>query len=157
MSSAFDPASFLSATTTEAAKARPPLPAGRDFLATIGEPKGRQVQGKKDATKQYIFIDFPMEIDLSVDPALRDAIGQDKVILTYGTSLDVTDGGAIDWAPGRNTGLRLMRNALNMNNPGDPFNIQAMQGRTIRVTISHEEYPEGSGEFRDRIKSVAKP
>lgn len=155
--SAFDPSSFLSATTTEAATRRPPIPAGRDILAIIGEPKVRKVQGKKDPTKEFIFVDFPMEIDLTGVPDIQKHVGQDKVTLTYGTSLDTTDSGALDWSPGRNTGLRLMRTALDMNVPGQPFNILAMQGRMIKVRISHEEYPEGSGEFRDRIAAVAKP
>jgi hypothetical protein len=152
----FDPNTFLSATTTEAATRRPPIPAGRDFVATIGEPKARQVQGKKDASKSYVFIDFPMEIDLTQAPDVQKLVGQDKVQLNYGTSLDMTEGGALDWTPGRNNGLRLMRTALDMNIAGQPFNILAMQGRQIRVKISHEEYPEGSGEMRDRVSAVAK-
>lgn len=156
MTTSFDPNSFLSATTTEAATRRPPIPAGLDLIATIGEPKARQVQGKKDVTKSYLFFDFPMEIDLTQNPSARQVVGQDKVTLTFGTSVDITEGGAMDWSPGRNTGLRLLREALGMNKPGEPFSPLMAQGRLIKVRIKHDEYPEGSGEFRDGIAAVAK-
>ncbi len=50
-----------------------------------------------------------------------------------------------------------MREALDMNKPGEAFSIRNMQGRQIRVKIKHEEYPEGSRNLQDRIAGVAKP
>jgi len=44
----FDPSQFLDATTTEALVKRPPLPAGQDFIGTIGEPKVRGWESKKE-------------------------------------------------------------------------------------------------------------
>ncbi len=154
--SVFDPKQFLDATTTEAATRRPPLTAGQDYLGTLGEPKARNVQGKKDPSKSYTFLDFPVTIDLTLDPKEQKRVGQDTVNLVYGVSLDTNDTG-IDWSPGKNTGLRLMREALDMNKPGEAFSIRNMQGRQIRVKIKHEEYPEGSRNLQDRIAGVAKP
>jgi hypothetical protein len=155
--STFDPNQFLTATTTEAATRRPPLTAGSDFIGTLGAPIARPVQGKKDPSKSYTFIDFPVAVDLTAAPAERERIGQDTVNLRYSVSLDITDGGAIDWAPGRNRGLGMLREATGLNQPGKAFSIAQLEGRMIRVKISHREYPEGSGEVVDQIASVAKP
>jgi hypothetical protein len=153
--STFDPNKFLDAVTTDAATRRPPLNPSIEYRGTVGEPKMRNVQGKKDPSKSYIFMDVPITIDLTANPAEHKRVGQDKVTLVYGVSVDVNETG-LDWSPGKNTGLRLLREALNMNKPGEAFSIRNMEGRDLRVVVRHEEYPERSGEFQDRVKSVAR-
>src|ERR1700691_1747106 len=106
--SAFDPNQFLDATTTEAASRRPPLTAGKDFIGVIGEPKARTVAGKKDPSKSYTFLDFPIAVDVTADPKEHARIGLDTVNLSYSTSMDLNDTG-IDWSPGKNNGLRMLR------------------------------------------------
>jgi hypothetical protein len=151
MSSVFDVETFLDATTTEALQRRPPLPAGMDFVATLGEPKGRQ--GEKDG-KAWRAIDFPVEIDLAAYPDVQKAMGGlAKVTLKYGFIIDVNDGGMIDWSVGKNNGLRRLREATNMNVAGQAFNMRAMQGRMIKVKINHREF---QGDMLDEVASVAK-
>lgn len=145
----FDPSTFLDATITEASTKRPPLPAGEDFVGTIGDVKSRSWTGKKDPTQSGIALDIPVEIDLTGRPEF----GIPKVILNDSIMLDLTADGSIDMAPGRNGKLRRYREALGMNVAGQPFSPRAMQGRLIKVKISHRPY---EGELYDEIGGVAK-
>jgi len=149
--SIFDLDSLLNATTTEALERRPPLPAGSTFVGILGEPKGRN--GEKNG-KTWTAVDFPVEVDLTTDPAAVKAVGTDKLVMKLGIMLDLNEGGMIDWGKGKNNGLRRVREALDMNQAGKPFSIGAMQGRPIRVVISHREH---EGEIFDEIGSVSKP
>lgn len=153
--SGFDPEKFLHETTQEAATRRPPLTAGKDYLATIGTPKMRQNAGKKDPSKSYVFLDLPVTIDLTADPAEQARVGQEKVGLNYSVIVDFNETG-LDWAPGRNGGLRGVRDATGTNTKGQSFSISSLEGRQIRVKIKHREYPEGSGELQDDVAGVAK-
>jgi len=149
--STFDPSSFLDATITEPSVKRAPLPAGRDFVGIIGEIKARTWVGKADPSKSGVVMDIPIELDLSAYPDVN--IGATKVTLTDGIMLDMTDSGGIDTAPGKNGKLRRYREALGMNTAGQPFSFRAMQGRTIKVKISHRTY---EGDIFDQVDSVAK-
>lgn len=151
--SKFDPSSLLDITTNDALTRRPPLPAGLELIGEIGEPKPRQSPGKQDPTKVYTFLDIPITVDLSSDPKLMEEQGTDKVTLTYGISLDINEAGNIDSSPGKNGRLRQLRDALGLNDPGKSFNLRMLQGRQIRVVISHRTY---ENELYDEIKSIAK-
>ena len=139
--SAFDVDSFLDAQTTQASEKRPPLPAGSEYTATIGEPVGRS--GEKDG-KPWAAIDFPMVLDLPDGGSLT---------MKYGAFLDVTDSNEIDWSAGRNSGLRRLREATGLNDKGRLFSIRALQGRQVKVKIKHRLY---EGEIYDEIGAVAK-
>jgi hypothetical protein len=144
----FDPSVFLDATITEVQVKRPPLPAGADFIGTVGEPKFRQNQGKQDPTKVYTSVDIPILLDTSL------VEGQPKTLtLNYGFLLEITEQGTIDTGPGKNSKLRLLREALGMNTFGTPFNFRAAQGRTVRAKIGHREY---NGEVYDEVVAVSK-
>jgi hypothetical protein len=150
----FDPSSFLDASITEPTTKRLALPAGMDFVGTIGEPKARTWQGKTDPSKGGVVVDVPVEIDMSQYPQIAEQIGSNgKITLTDGIMLDMTQAGGIDNSPGKNGKLRRYREALGMNNPGEAFSFRGMQGRMIRVKIKHDTY---EGEIYDRIDSVAK-
>ena len=151
--SMFDPTLFLDATTTEAAQRRSPLPAG-EYLGTIGELKApRKVQGKQDPTKEYIFMDVPVEIDLLAYPAAQQVVGLPKLTLVYGVSIDVSPAGGFDWSPGKNNGMRALREATGNNVAGKPFAPRMLQGQMIRVRVIHEPYQD---QIQDKIQSVAK-
>jgi len=149
----FDPSAFLDSTTTEANSKRGPIPAGADVTAVIGEPKARTWTGKSDPTKGGIVVDVPLEIDLSAYPELQSVVGLPKVTLTDGIMLDTTPNGGIDNAPGKNGKLRRYREALGLNEAGQPFSFRMMQGRMIKVKIKHRTY---EGEIYDEVDSVAK-
>lgn len=151
----FDPDTFLGATLTEANVKRPPIPGGLDFLGTIGAPKIRQTEGKKEAVlgQTFTWLDLPIELDLSTNPQVAQQVGVDKVTLTWSTRLDTTEQGGFDMASGKNNGLRQLREALNLNQAGQPFSLLMVQGRVVRCKIKNEPY---EGEVYDRIASLAR-
>lgn len=157
MSSIFDAQQFLDSTTTEAAQRRDPLPASTDFIAEIGEPKARQSQGKKDPSMSYLFFDYPLTVNLEQDhPEAAAKLGVNKLTIPHSVSVDITENGAIDWSKGKNSGLRMLRDATNTNIAGQPWNPRTLTGRRVRIQVKHEEYPEGSGNLQERVKAVAK-
>jgi hypothetical protein len=155
MTSNFDPSVFLQATTTEANTRRPPIPGGTVLLGTIGEPKIRQTEGKKEAVlgQTFTWLDLPIALDLTANPTLREKIGQDSVTLNWSTRLDTTEQGGFDMSTGKNNGLRQLREALDLNKPGDTFGLLMVQGRPVRCSIKNEPY---EGEVYDKIDKLSR-
>ena len=120
------------------------------------EPESRPWVGVKDPTKSGVAVDIPVEVD--VPPEVRERLGLTlpTIKTKYGFMLDLTPTGGIDQAPGMNRSIRNLREALDMNKPGDSFRLASVAGRVIRVKIGHREYPEGSGEFFEDVVGVAK-
>lgn len=155
--SIFSPDSFLDATTTEESVKRPPLPAGRDFISNIKSIKSRTWQGKTDPTKGGIVVDVQHEFDLSAYPEVRAALGGlEKVVITDGIMLDLTEQGNIDYSPGKNGKLRQYRDATGLNVAGQPFSIRMFEGRMVRARIKHVPNKDLPNEFYDNIETVAK-
>lgn len=162
--SQFDPNSFLDATVTEASVKRKLLPAGRDFVGVIGEPKSRSWKSNKDPSnpKEGIAIDLPIEFEVASLPPDVQALfqgsdgspGLTKITIIDGIMLDLTPTGAIDLAPGKNGKLRRYREATDLNTAGQPFSARMFQGRMIRCKIKHDPY---EGDIFDKIDAVAKP
>jgi len=153
-SSIFSPDTFLDATTTQESTKRPPLPAGREFQGIIKGIKMRPWQGKKDPTQGGIAADLTIEFDLTSYPDVQQLLGGlDKVQIVDGIMLDLTEGGSIDYSPGKNGKLRRYRDATGLNSAGQPFSIRMLEGRVIRAKIKHDPY---EGEIYDKIESVAK-
>lgn len=148
----FDPNQFLDAQITEESKRRPPVPAGMDLIGTITDVTVRgNIQGKKDPTKSYNFLD--VKIEAQTTPALQAEGHPPTVTYVDGIILDVTDAGQLDMAPGKNLKLGRYRNALGMNVAGQPFSPRQMIGRTIRIKIKHEAF---DGDMLDKVDSIAK-
>lgn len=152
--SAFDPTLFMDATTTEALVKRPPLPIGSEWIGTITDLEVVPWESKKVDAKVKSGVKFAVKIELdsASQPQLKDLTGAEKIILEDGIMLE-TNATGIDWSQGKNGRLRSYREALGMNNPGQPFSPRMMVMRQLRVKISHREY---QGEFFDQIASVSK-
>ena len=145
----FDPTRFLDAATEQVSERMPNLPAGQDYISTIKDVTFRQVQGKKDVTQVYVFMDVKHEIDTS---HVADYPTPTRTIVD-GFIINTNDSGAIDYGPGKNGRIRQYREALGMNEAGQPFSPRAMMGRMLRVKTKLDPY---EGEFFDKIDSVAK-
>ena len=154
-SSGFDPNTFLGATLTEANVRRPPIPSGLAFPGTLGQPTTRQTEGKKESTmgKLFTWVDIPVEVDITGNSQVREMVGQDKVNLRHSFALDVTASGGLDMSPGKNNGLRNLRDSVGMNVAGQPFNILMVAGRQVLCMIGNRPY---QGEIYDEISSIAK-
>lgn len=153
--SAFDPNTFLDQSMDVPLVKRPPIPVG-DYQGLIGEPEVTTWVGQKDRTKSGMKAEFPVELQVPPDVVANLGLKANTIKLNYGIMLDTTPTGAIDQAQGANGGLRKLREALDMNKPGDSFNLRKAAGRIVTFKIKHREYPEGSGEFFEDIAGVAK-
>lgn len=150
--SAFDPQSFLDAQLTEPSEKRPPLPAG-EYTAVIGAIEARAWQGKKDPTKSGIAWDIPLSLEIPADVQSALKLTNANLTLKDSLMLDLTDGGMIDNAPGKNRRLRNYREAVDMNKPGDVFSARKMEGRVVRVSITHDIW---EGQPVEKIAAVAR-
>lgn len=153
--SAFDPSTFLSQETTEAATRRPPLAPG-DYTAVVNEVKARTWQAK-DGSKSGIAFDIPMTVEIPPDQQAAFG-GMATLTLTDSVFVDTTEQGLMDWAPGRNRGLRAYREATNQNVPGQTWSPQKLVGQMVLVKIAHRVLEQGAmaGEITEDIKSVVK-
>lgn len=146
--SIFNPEQFLDASLGGELKKRPLITPGI-YPATIGAPRIRTWQGKKDTTKSGFAIDIPLSVQLPDNEAAR--VGQPTVTLTDGGFLDTTDAGGIDMAPGKNRVLRLYYDACGINKTGTTPRM--LEGRMLKVQVSHGVF---EGEPREEVKSIAK-
>lgn len=151
----FDPSQFLDATMDTPLQKRPPLPVN-DYIGVLGEPTVRPWVSSKDPTKSGYAVDYPVEISVPADVADRLGLREPILRMKYGIMLDLTATGTIDQSPGANGALRRLREAVNMNKPGDSFSLRAVTGRTAKFRIGHREYPEGSGEMVDEITGITR-
>lgn len=150
-SSQFDPSLFLDATTTEANTRLPPLPPG-DYLATV-ENLEPAAWASKDGTKAGMKFNVQLSVDPASGPAAQAGGFPDRLRVPDSIMLDTTPSGSLDNSQGKNGRLRVYREALGMNVPGQPFAPRMMIGRQLRVKISHREY---QGEMFNQVDSVAK-
>lgn len=162
--SAFDPNSFLDASTEQASEARPLIPVKRELIGEIGEPKSSKWVKKDDPSKQGIRADLPIIFTVAeMPPDIQELYknketGQfniEKIVVTDGLMLDLTDTNppAIDYAPGKNQRLRKYREATGLNVGGQMFNIRALHGRRAKFTIRHDPY---EGNLYEKIDGILK-
>lgn len=154
--SLFDPSSFLSQETIEAATKRPPLPVG-DYTATINDVKFRQWQSK-DGTKSGMAADIPLVIEVPAEVQAQLGLTQSTLTLTDGIFVDVTEAGMMDWAPGRNRQFRAYREATGQNVAGQPWSPAKLVGQPVKVKIAHRVIDQGAsaGDIVEDIKGIVK-
>lgn len=149
--SVFDPQAFLDATIDAPLERRSPLPVG-DYRGIIGEV-GSRSWTSKDGSKSGIAWDVPISIE--VPASLQSALELPSTLTVKDSiMLDLTATGAIDVSKGKNNRLRMYREAVDMNKPGDSFSARKLQGQVITVRVTHEEY---QGVQQERIGAVARP
>lgn len=155
--SQFDPNVFLDAQQTEVNEKRPPLdtenPADPNglYMAVIGEiTTASGTIGKGDRTGQpWISMVIPLRVQV---PAELQAAGLPKELtLTDRAFLDLTPQGGIDNSKGKNRQQRAYRDATGLNNPGDAFAWRMLQGRTVKIKVSHEMY---EGNVQERVAQI---
>lgn len=146
----FNPEQFLDQQFTEANDTKlVPVPVG-EYTAIAGEVKCRQWQSKADPSKSGLTLDITWEID---DPAVKELLGRDKVTVRQGIMLDLTDSGSMDMGKGRNVGLGRLREALNLNQPGQAFSFSMIPGRLAKVAVTHRV--DGENIYAE-VKSLAR-
>ena len=151
--SQFDPASFLDARTTEQSTRRPPLPAGLELPATISDINSRTWTSHKDPSNPRSGVALDVKLQVSVPPDLVAAGQPPQVLLNDSIMLDLTPSNQIDYSPGRNSRLRLYREATGLNSPGSEFAPRMLVGRTVKVRIGHRPY---QGELYEEVAAVGR-
>lgn len=139
MSSIFDPQTLLDTEITEVSEERPPLPVG-DYRAVIGEVTAANWQSR-DGLRSGVKWNVPLTLE--IPPEVAEEMGMSDMTelkLTDSIMLDLTPAGSIDMTRGKNVRMRLYREALDMNKPGDSFSPRKMQGQVILVHVDHREH-----------------
>lgn len=146
----FNPDQFLDMQVTESNDTKlTPVPVG-EYVGVITDVKCRQWQSKNDPSKSGLALDLLYEID---DAAVKELLGRDKVTVKQGVMLDLTDAGGLDMGKGKNVGLGRLREATNLNTPGEPFAFSMLNGRIAKVSISHRIHED---QIFAEVKAVAR-
>lgn len=151
----FDPQAFLDAIVDVPNEKRPPLPVENPdtsdglYVAVIGEVKS--TVGEKDG-KPWAAMLVPLRIQ--VPASLQSGLKlQPELTLTDRVFLDLNDGGLIDNSPGRNRRQKAYRESADLNKPGDVFSWRKMEGKMVKIKLSHEDY---QGSIQERVNGVLK-
>ena len=144
MSHIFDAEQFLNITVDSPFTDRIPLPAG-EYTAMIGTIKPRVWSNK---TSSGVALDISLVVDVPAEAQQSCECGP-TMKLTDSVILDLVEGGmGFDFGPGKNRVLKDYREATDLNRPGEKFGLTMLQGRIIRIKITHDVY---EGKPREKI------
>jgi len=147
--SMFDPDAFMNTQFSEANETKfVTVPEG-EYSAVIDKVEAKPWQSR-DGSKSGLRLDVNWKID---DPAASEATGIANPTVKQGIMLDLTDSGGLATGPGRNINLGRLRDAVNQNKPGSPWNPNMLVGQPARVKVSHRIY---EGEVYAEVKGVTK-
>lgn len=153
--SIFDPQAFLNATVDTPSVKRPPLPAQNPaspdglYIGILSEPVPKQ-WSSKDQTKSGVKMDVSITVDVPAEVQQSHGLPP-TVVLFDSIMLDQLPNGGIDNSPGKNRRMRVYREAVDMNKPGDAFAFRMLTGRPVKVKVDHELY---NGEIQERVGNV---
>jgi len=146
----FDPTTFLNATFTDANDTSViPCPEG-EFLA-IADKVDIKPWSKKDGSASGLKLNVLWDVQ---DAGALEQVGREKLSVRQDIMLDLTEGGGLDFSRGKNVGLGRLREALDLNTPGQPFSPSMIQGRMAKVAVKHRV--DGADIYAE-VKAVAKP
>jgi hypothetical protein len=149
MTGTFDPSTFLNTQYDEALDtSRTPCPVG-EYLAIADKVDVRPwaaKDGSSSGLKAVILWDVQ-------DDNVKQLLGYDKVVVPQEQMLDLTETGGLDMGKGKNVGLGRIREALDLNTPGQPFAFSMIQGRMAKVMVSHRAVGE---DLYAEVKKLAK-
>lgn len=146
----FSPEQFLSTIVADSNDTKfVPVPAG-EYTALVGEVKARSWVSKQDPSKSGVALDVTWEID---DAGVKALLGREKVTVKQGLMLDLTEAGTLDMGKGRNVGLGRLREAVDLNRPGEAFAPSMLVGRVAKIKIDHRV---DGDQIYAEVKQVAK-
>lgn len=150
--STFDPSSLLDTTTTEINDTKIiPIPEG-EYLAVIDTTEVK-TWSSKDGTSSGLRLDVTYLID---DQAAKDATGREKLTVRQGVMLDLNEAGnGLDMGKGKNVALGRLREACDLNQPGQPFAMAMLPGRLVKIKVTQRPGNEPDQVFND-VRGVTK-
>jgi hypothetical protein len=149
----FDPQAFLEAAYTESNDTKLiPVPEGT--FPAIADKITPRTWTSKDGTSSGVALDITWIIE---DESVKEHCARDTVTCRQGIMLDMTDEGKLDMGRGKNVGLGLLREALNMNEAGIPFSFANIAGRFANVEVKHRQNPQDPEVMFAEVKKAHKP
>lgn len=134
----FDAQEFMNQTMTDSNSTELiPVPenmSGEGYVAVVTGVDVRQWVKKTDPSVSGLALDLVWEIQ---DEEVKKAVSRDKVTVKQGIMLDITETGQIDMAKGKNVNLGRLREALGLNNPGEPFSFMQLEGQIGSIFVKH--------------------
>lgn len=153
MSGMFDPDTFVNMIVDQPnSTSSTPCPAD-EFVAVVKEVKARQWKKKDDPSVAGMALDILWSVD---DAAVRALLDREEVVVKQGVMLDLTEQGGLDMGKGKNVGLGRLREALSLNEPGQPFSFSMMAGRPAKIVVSHRPDNNDTSIVYAEVKAVAK-
>lgn len=152
--SIFSPDLLLDSTIETAGSTKRELCPPGVYLAMIGEPKAAAWTSRKDPSNSGFKFDIPFEIMMTDE--LKKLTGRDKMTLTHGIMLELTEAGTIDMGKGKNVALNRLREAVGQNADGQKWNARMLQGKMVTITVKHEPSADGK-DIYDRVDTIAGP
>ena len=148
--SAFDPTSFLAATTSEAGSTRlDPIPMG-EYAAVIDNLEWREAE-TKNGTRKIMRVIWRI-----TDDDLRVQLDRDNINVRQDIWLDETRDGQLDYSKGKNIGIGRLREALGQNQPGAPWTLNMLVGAgPALITVTERPADSGDVVYND-VKSVGR-
>lgn len=149
--SGFDPNTFLNQSFDGTNDTKiVPVPVGE--YPGIADKVDVKQWSKKDGSASGLKLDIVWDIQ---DENVAQLLGRDKVLCGQSIMLDLTEEGGLDMGKGKNVGLGRLREALDLNKPGEPFSFGMIQGRMAKVAVSHRTGDNPEDIFSE-IKRVAR-
>lgn len=148
----FDPNTFLN-TTVEGELDTKIIPCPVGEYNGISEKVDVKTWQSKDGSSSGLKVVVLWDIQ---DETVKQFVGRDKVLVPQDIMLDLTEEGGLDMGKGKNVGLGRLREALDMNRPGEPFAISNLQGRLALCSVTHRPGQSPEDVYAE-IKRVAKP
>lgn len=151
--STFDPNTFLEMTVEDSnSTVMIPVPAG-EFTGIIDKIDCRSWTSKKDPSKSGMTLDITWTVD---DANVKELLGRDKVTVRQGIMLDLTDAGGLDMGKGKNVSLGRLREAVDLNQAGQPFSFKMLPGRMAKIVVSHRPNDQNPEQIFAEVNAVAK-
>ena len=86
---------------------------------------------------------------------VQQQTGRDKNSVRQGLWLDITDHGTLDMGKGKNVALGRLREATDLNVPGQPFAMAMFPGRLAKIKVTQRPGNEPDQVFND-VRGVTK-
>lgn len=146
----FDAAAFLDQTITDASSTSSlPCPKG-SYTAIIEKVEPRAWANAEKGTSG-VSLNVTWNID---DTTAKELTGRDKVVVFQSIFLDLNDTGGLDLRKGKNVQIGKLREAVNLNTPGQPFNFNMLVGRPAKVQVAHRI--DRSGDIQADVHTVGR-
>jgi len=147
--SMFNPETFMSTSFTEANETKfVTVPEG-EYPAVIDSVAANTWQSR-DGSKSGLKLDLQWKID---DPQVAEITGVASPTVKQSIMLDMTESGGLATGPGKNINLGRLREAVNQNAAGKPWQPTMLIGQPARVSVKHRLYEDQT--FAE-VKGVAK-